>query len=96
MSDQKDQKRLDAFFYPPCSTCGISPGYKERLLQQQPYLGLWQALCSRVSNWSPDLPLYKNDLERWLVELWHEQPDLKEAFSQNTTRYDRPLGETVE
>ena len=72
-----------------CQHCCHPPTFKHRLEQQQPYLGLWQALIGKVQNVSPDVPIYKRDLDRWMIELWNEKPEAREAFALATTRYGR-------
>ena len=79
----------------PCEHCCGLPTFKAREAQQHPYRGLWQALCARITDLSPDVPMYQRDLDRWLVELWAEQPEAARTFALATTRYDRPLDEAA-
>ena len=73
----------------PCEHCCHEPTFKAVERQQAPYRPLWQALCARVTDLSPDMPIYQRDLNRWLAELWEEQPDAGEVFAYRTTRYGR-------
>jgi|GEM_PF-4173448 len=73
----------------PCEHCHHEPSYKAVERQQQPYRGLWQDIVARVADMSPDAPVYKRDLDRWLVETWEAQPDAKKAYAVNTTLYGR-------
>lgn len=73
----------------PCEHCGHAASYHVREALQAPYRGLWQALCARVTDTSYDMPIYKRDLDRWIVEIWNEQPEAKAAFALNTTLLGR-------
>lgn len=73
----------------PCEQCAHIPTYHHAEALQAPYRPLWQALCARVTDLSPDMPIYQRDLNRWLAELWEEQPDAAAIFALRTTRYGR-------
>lgn len=73
----------------PCEHCCHEPTFKAVERQQAPYRGLFQAMVSRVHDMSPDMPVYKRDLDRWIAEIWDEQPDAKAAFALNTTLLGR-------
>jgi len=73
----------------PCEQCAHIPTYHHAEALQAPYRGLFQAIVARIHDMSPDMPVYKRDLDRWIAEIWEEQPDAKAAFALNTTLLGR-------
>lgn len=80
-----------------CEHCGHPPSYKAREALQQPYIGMWQALCA----WEQQVhdrgdPIYPRDLRREVYRIADMRPDAQTTFAVNTTRVGRPLNEVTE
>lgn len=60
---------------------------------QAPHRGMWHAIVAyeQASNPAGE----PTALGAEICRIADEQPEARAAFAQNTTRYDRPLGETV-
>lgn len=70
-----------------CQHCGLEPTYKAREEQQQPYRGLWQGIVAKVHVLPPGQRISREELDRWCVELWNEQPDAAQVQAIRTTEY---------
>ena len=73
-----------------CQHCQHPPTFKHREQQQQPYLGMWQALVA----WERDAhdrgdPIYPQQLRAEIVRIVDQQPEPADTFALNTTRYGR-------